>query len=297
MSKKLTVALLQMHAAGNDQEKNKMAADKYCREAAEKGADIALFPEMFNIGYTGISGSGEDAVKNWQDQAVSPDGEWVGYFRNLARELNMAIGCTYLERKENRAPANTVSLIDRHGEILFTYTKMHTCDFADFEASCTPGEEFFTAELDTVKGPVKTGAMICYDREFPESARMLMLKGAEIVLTPNACPLDDLRYAQFRTRAYENSMAMFMTNYPGELLNGGSVAFGADGSPLVKADGTPSVVLAEVDLEGLRDFRAKSIWGNTFRRPHRYGSLLDMEVESVFVRSNGFGETFDRSQR
>ena len=41
--------------------------------------------------------------------------------------------------------------------------------------------------LDTAQDDVKIGAMICYDREFPESARILMLKGAEIILTPNAC--------------------------------------------------------------------------------------------------------------
>jgi predicted amidohydrolase len=42
--------------------------------------------------------------------------------------------------------------------------------------------------------------MICFDREFPESARILMLKGAELILTPNSCPLEENRIGQFRTR-------------------------------------------------------------------------------------------------
>ena len=52
------------------------------------------------------------------------------------------------------------------------------------------GDEFTVAELDTAKGKLKVGSMICYDREFPESARILMLKGAELVLVPNACPME-----------------------------------------------------------------------------------------------------------
>src|SRR4051794_38026705 len=55
--------------------------------------------------------------------------------------------------------------------------------------------------------------MICYDREFPESARVLMLGGAELILTPNACGLDADRLGQFRARAYENMVGVAMANY------------------------------------------------------------------------------------
>lgn len=70
---------------------------------------------------------------------------------------------------------------------------MHTCDF-DKEAALTPGDDFYVAALDTPHGPLNVGALICYDREFPESARLLMLKGAEVILTPNACELEINRY-------------------------------------------------------------------------------------------------------
>jgi N-carbamoylputrescine amidase len=83
-----------------------------------------------------------------------------------------------------------VSLIDRHGRIAFTYAKVHTCDFDLPERALTPGEDFHVAALDTAAGEVVVGAMICYDREFPESARVLMLKGVELILVPNACRLD-----------------------------------------------------------------------------------------------------------
>lgn len=70
------------------------------------------------------------------------------------------------------------------------------------------GEDFYVADLDTESGIVKVGAMICFDREFPESARILMLKGAEIILVPNACPLEINRLSQLRARAYKNMLGI-----------------------------------------------------------------------------------------
>lgn len=72
----------------------------------------------------------------------------------------------------------------------------------------TAGEGFYVSQLDTEKGRIKVGAMICYDREFPESARILMLKGAELILVPNACPMEINRHSQLRTIAFENMTAI-----------------------------------------------------------------------------------------
>lgn len=55
--------------------------------------------------------------------------------------------------------------------------------------------------------------MICYDREFPESARILMPKGAELILVPNACFLEHNRISQLRARAFENTVAVAVANY------------------------------------------------------------------------------------
>src|SRR5262245_58338923 len=62
--------------------------------------------------------------------------------------------------------------------------------FGPEEWTLTPGDDFYVCTLDTEQGELKVGAMICYDREFPESARILMLKGAELILTPNACDME-----------------------------------------------------------------------------------------------------------
>lgn len=297
----LKAALLQMAACGSDQEANLEKGERWCRRASAMGADIALFPEMWNVGYTcGFDGERDDFRAAWAAGAVGPEDPFVVHFRDLARELDMAIALTYLERWDGPAgPRNTVSLIDRRGEIRLTYAKVHTCDFFPMEASCTPGDGFRVCSLETEAGTVRVGAMICYDREHPESARVLMLRGAELILTPNACELQDLRIDQFKSRAFENAVGVAMTSYasPHPYCNGHSVAFDARGELLVQAGEREGLFMAGFDLEALREYRSTTVWGNAYRRPHRYGPLTSMDVEEPFGRDNAFDRPFDRAER
>ncbi|MCW5583809.1 MAG: carbon-nitrogen hydrolase family protein [Gammaproteobacteria bacterium] len=302
----IKIALLQLLASKNDQEANLKKGDLYCRKAKGLGADIVLFPEMWNIGYTPFNQDifhqdytpqhavtyAED-IKKWQSQAISLDSPFIQHFRKLAKELNIAIAITYLEKHKND-PRNSVSLIDRKGNIQFTYAKVHTCDFSA-EAVCAPGDDFFVCDLDTEKGVVKMGAMICFDREFPESARVLMLKGAEIILTPNACEMEENRIGQFKSRAYENMVGVALANYASPQNNGHScafdgIAFNEDGSSrdtgILMASEEENVFIAEFDIEKIREFRKKEVWGNAYRKPKQYQSLVSLEVNEPFVRDN-----------
>ncbi len=287
------VALLQMNSCGTDQAANLAKGEEFCRRASEMGADMALFPEMWNIGYKFFDPTQPGASEQWALQAIGQADHFVAHFQALARELNLAVALTYLERWPG-APRNSVSLIDRHGQILFTYAKVHTCDF-DMESALTPGDDFYVAALDMAEGEVKVGAMICFDREFPESARILMLKGAELILAPNACELETNRLGQFRARAMENMVGMAMTNYAAPQENGHSVAF--DGMPfttdgvsrdttIVEAGADEGVYIAEFDLDKLRAWREAEVWGNAFRKPSRYGVLISPEVEKPFLRKS-----------
>ena len=321
----LRVALLQMAPCGSDQRANLEKGEAYCRQAHAMGADIALFPEMWNIGYAGYApeadasrdlwraperwATGEDsgwdalrvARERWQEWAVDRDGAFVTHFRALARELGMAIAITYLERWPG-APRNTVSLIDRHGALALTYAKVHICDFDPNEAALTPGDDFCVTALDTAVGPVQIGAMICYDREFPESARILMLKGAELILVPNACEMERHRMAQLCTRAYENMVGVALANYAPPKDNGHSVAFhpvafdanGSRDTLVIEAGEAEGVYLAPFDLDAIRDWRSRETWGDAFRRPGLYAALTSPDVAAPFVRVNEKGERHPR---
>ena len=292
----LKVALLQMKPAGHNQEANREKADAFCRRAAEMGADVALMPEMWNIGYTRFDPKVPGDREAFMKRAVPRDGEYIQHFAKLASELDMAIAITYLEAWGG-PPRNSVTLFDRHGKELYTYAKVHTSDFKSMEASMTPGDDFFVATLDTKAGPVQVGSIICFDRENPESARILMLKGAEIMLTPNACGLDELRLDQFKIRGWENVMGVAMSNYPRPNNNGHSVAYDCSGNCLVEAGEEEGIFLAEFDLEALRKNRRKRIWGNAYRRPHRYGELISMEHDEVWDRIDGNGVPWRRENR
>ncbi len=201
--KNISVALLQL-LPESCIEKNAEKGIEYCKRAKEMGADIAMFPEMWSVGYE-IPAN----ISELKSKAISADSDFVTAFGRLSAELNMAIGITFLEKFEP-LPKNTVIIFDRFGKCVLKYSKVHTCVFGD-ERRLSAGEDFFTADLNIENNNVKIGAMICYDREFPESARILMLKGAEIILVPNACPMEINRLSQLRTRAFENMVGIATT--------------------------------------------------------------------------------------
>ncbi len=288
---KLTIALLQIAPTGSLDGNLKKGTDA-CRRAKNMGADIALFPEMFSCGYDIC----ERPPAVWQKEAVAAESDFVGTFGALAAELSMAIGITILE-KQAELPRNSLVLFDRFGRLVMTYAKVHTCDFGA-EQHIAAGNGFYTAVLDTAAGDVNVGAMICYDREFPESARLLMLQGAELILVPNACPMEINRLAQLRGRAFENMVAIATCNYPAIVpdCNGHSTVFDGvaylpdlDGSRdtcLLEADETEGIFLAELDLAQLREYRAREVHGNAYRRPTQYGPLISEKINPPFVRAD-----------
>ncbi|MBP1757075.1 MAG: carbon-nitrogen hydrolase family protein, partial [Firmicutes bacterium] len=120
----LKVALLQIMPTGT-LEGNLQKGLEYCRKAKAMGADIALFPEMWNVGY-----NIQEDIKELKASAISVDSEFIQSFGKLAGELNMAIGITLLEQFEP-LPRNTLCLFDRFGRGVLTYAKVHTCDFGE----------------------------------------------------------------------------------------------------------------------------------------------------------------------
>ena len=170
---------------------------------------------------------------------------------------------------------------------MYRYSKVHICNFGedDDEGVLDAGDDFCVAELDTAKGRINVGSMICYDREFPESARVLMLKGAELLLVPNACPMEINRLSQLRGRAYENQLAIATCNYPAlqRGCNGHSTLF--DGVIYDMETGLPrdmlvcetgeeeGVFLAELDVTMLREYRKRESCNFKSRRPELYGMI------------------------
>ena len=284
----MKIALMQLLPAGSESENRKKGAE-WCRRAKDVGADVALFPEMWSCGY-----SFPRDVDALRAAAIAADGDFVNSFGELAARLQMAVGITFLEQYEP-SPRNSFVLFDRFGRRVLSYAKVHTCDFGE-ERVLTAGNCFPVSELDTAEGKVKVGAMICYDREFPESARILMLEGAELILVPNACPMEINRLSQLRGRAYENMLAIATANYPSGQpdCNGHSTAFDGiawrESDPvsrdtlLVEAGEAEGIYTAVFPIDELRKYRSTEIHGNAYRHPGKYHALISREIHEPFLR-------------
>lgn len=298
LSDVFNVALLQLNPTDSI-ENNMLKGIEYCKKAKEMKADIAVFPEMWSTGYEmlfegdlkGQVNIPQEKVNKWNSKAIENNSEFINQYINLAKELEMAIAITYLEKTKQK-PKNTVIIIDRKGNIILKYSKIHTVDFK-MEAYIQAGTEFKTCELDYGRGKVKLGTMICFDRDFPESARILMLQGSEIVLVPNACNMSKIRLEQLKVRAYENMIGIVTVNYANH--GGKSSAY----SPIVRnvnkselnselllMDNNENVKIAKFNMSEIREYRSREPLGDAYRKPYAYKQLIEDSVQQPFIREN-----------
>ena len=278
----LKIALLQLLPRKTLEEQLQLGTAA-CERAKALGADIALFPEMWSCGYS----IPQDKEK-LESLALTAQSSFVRSFADLAARLEMAIGITFLEKGRDK-PLNSIIVFDRLGKEVIHYSKVHTCGF-DLEKVLSSGEGFYTGDLDIGKTVVKIGTMICFDREFPESARILMLKGAEVILAPNACPIEINRLSALRTRAYENMTAVATCNYPkGQPdCNGHSTVFdgvawhrdqpGSRDMCILEAPEEEGIYIASIDLDLLREYRKNEVMGAAWRHPEKYTELVNSQA-------------------
>ena len=273
----LKIAVLQKRA-GQNCEQNTKDGLAYLKQAKQMGADLLLFPECFITGY---------ALPITNDEALGGDSPYIKQFCQACSELSIGAVVTAFT-KGNARPQNSAFVIGRDGQILMKYSKVHTCAFSD-EACLERGTAFSVCEFDGVT----LGVMICYDREYPESARELMLMGAELILVPNDCGSMEPRLCALKTRAYENMCGVVMANPPGKGAGRSCafspIAWNEDGECLnmeifVAGEQEKGLFLADYDLNKLRDYRSSEMMGNTFRNVPAYRHLMNGTVTEPFIR-------------
>lgn len=272
------VAILQKRAINAQIEKNVESIIAAMKEASQNKADILLLPECFITGYD---------LPMTYEKSISNDDASINIILETAKEYQIGVVLTSFTKGEKQ-PQNSAFVINKSGEILMKYSKVHTCDFAD-EKTVESGKEFKVCDFEGIK----LGVMICYDREYPESARVLMLKGAEVILVPNDCGSMQPRIQALSTRAYENMVAVAMANPNGENA-GCSCAYSpicwdengrcVDNTVLLADDMTEGIFYADFDMDAIRKYRSNEMMGNTFRKVDAYGDLLDKSIREPFIR-------------
>jgi N-carbamoylputrescine amidase len=284
----VTVAATQM-ALSWDLPANLDRAERLVREAHERGARLILLSELFATPYFC-----QDQLAAFFDLAAPFQSHpLLARFSALARELGVVLPVSFFERS---GPAfyNSLVVIDADGAMLGTYRKSHIPDGPGYTEKFyfSPGDTGFRV-WDTAVGRIGIG--ICWDQWFPEAARIMALKGAEILLYPTAIgsePLDPTIDSSGHWRrvmqghAAANIMPVVASNRIGleEGRQGTSLTFYGSsfitdptGAILAEADReTEAVVTATFDLDAI--VRQRTGWGLfRDRRPDLYRSLLTLD--------------------
>lgn len=285
----IVVAATQM-ACGRDPDKNVSRAEELIREAAGKGAQIILLQELFETPYFC-----QDLNIEHLRLATEAEGHpTLVRMSKLAEELSVVLPVSFFE-KANQAFFNSVMMIDADGNFLGTYRKSHIPnDPGYWEKFCfSPGDTGFRV-WDTKY--CKVGIGICWDQWFPEAARIMALKGADVIMYPTAIgsePAYDLDTADHWRRVMQghagaNMIPVCASNRVGlergktteVKFYGTSFIAGPDGGIVAEADREEeTAITARFDLDQIREFR-DSFHVFRDRRTDLYDPLLTMDGET-----------------
>jgi N-carbamoylputrescine amidase len=286
--KTLKAALIQQRCTA-DRAENIAKSEKAIREAAEKGAALAVLQEL----HTGLYFCQEENTSVF-DLAEPVPGPSTDFFSALSRELGIVTVASIFEKRSAGLCHNTAVVFDRDGSMAGRYRKMHIPDDPAYY------EKFYFTPGDLGFRPIKTsiatlGVLICWDQWFPEAARLMTLAGAEVLIYPTAIGWDpeDGKDEQARQReawmtiqrshAVANGLHVLSVNRVGfeesrsgnggQLFWGSSFAAGPQGEILAQAQADTEETLT-VDIDLHRTETVRRIW--PFLRDRRTDSYGDL---------------------
>jgi len=264
---RITLAGVQFAGLRQEKDRNIAAAQRLIREAAARGAQIVLTPEVVLTGFVG-----GDAEREMAEPIPGPA---TDRFAALAAELDVYVLVGLSELRDGQL-CNAIAVLGRDPALMGVMRKVHI-NKHETPHGWRNGSEFPVWPFRTDTGEMTAGVMICYDREVPESARLLMLAGAEVIFNPLACgcPTDEVHRCLLRTRAFENEAYVLVVNHAAPRFNGHSMMIDYNGTIVEEAGEDEAIVMATVDLDALSEYRATGIYGPHHRRPELYGPLCE----------------------
>ena len=269
-----------------DRAANIAKAKAMVKRAAGEGAQIVLLPELFETPYF----CQDQSVEHFALAQPFEGNTLIAEFASLARELAVVVPLSFFERARN-AYYNALAMIDADGQVLGRYRKSHIPDGPGYQEKFYfhPGDSGFKT-WQTRYG--KLGSAICWDQWFPESARIMALKGADVLLYPTAIgsepppapPLDSRDHWRrvMQGHAAANYLPVVAANRigvergaTGDLrFYGSSFVTGPTGEIVAELGrNEEGIVLAAFDFAAIA--KARASWGLfRDRRPDLYGAIL-----------------------
>ncbi|MCI1880645.1 MAG: N-carbamoylputrescine amidase [Sporolactobacillus sp.] len=292
MKRVVKVAATQM-ACSWDRQQNMQKAEKLVRGAAAQGAEIILLQELFATPYF----CQQEHDDFWELATEPKDNPAIRRFQRIAEELHIVLPISFFE-KAGKVQFNSVAMLNADGTLMGIYRKTHIPDGPGYE------EKFYFSPGDTGfcvwnTAYAKIGVGICWDQWFPEAARCMALKGAELLLYPTAIGSEPMLKFDSRDHwrrciqghAASNMIPIVVSNRVGTekdkteiTFYGSSFIAGPLGEVAEEMNRSGEGIITHTfDLEKIENLRRS--WGIfRDRRPEMYSSLLTMD-DSVIKRS------------
>ena len=242
----VTVTLVQMDCSLGQPQENFARAEMHVAEAARRGSDLVILPELWSTAYD-LENCVKHAAPLAHDAGVSG---WFGRFAGLAKKNQVWLSGSLLEIQENGRFFNCMPVYAPDGTLKAVYRKIHVFRLMDEHLYLTPGERPTLADFPWGR----TGLAICYDLRFPELFRAYALMGARLILIPSEWPHPRREHWRtlLRARAIENQCFVAACNRVGS--SKGNHFFGASalvdpwGVALVEGGESEILLTATIDL-------------------------------------------------
>ena len=274
---KYKVAGVQTDIAIGDPGKNLSSIVRHTKTAVDNGAMLVVFPECTLAGYC------FDSLEQAQSAAQPIDGERIGQVLEIAKQHDTHIIVGTLESTIDGAIYNSAVLLGPHG-VVGVYRKTHLPHLG-VDRFTTPGT--LANQIFDIDG-LKVGINICYDCSFPESARVLALAGADIVVLPTNWPPGSGRVSDIipNTRALENNIYFMSVNRIGtekgfDFIGKSKICDPLGGDIEFANHANEEILFGEIDTQWSRKKHLIAVPGQhevhrfRDRRPDIYGPISD----------------------
>ncbi|MDD3593446.1 MAG: hypothetical protein PHX18_02345 [Candidatus Gastranaerophilales bacterium] len=251
------VLALQFEPLIGNQVKNYQTVSKMLRENVDFKPDVVILPELF------ITGLDYDHIPETAQNTIGPISTFLS---GIAEKYNTnIIGGSFFEKTHEGKFYNTTLVLNRKGEIISKYRKIHTFS----HCGSTEGK-FVSNGVDTkivdIEG-IKYALAICYDLRFPEQFRKMAQDGAEIFVVPAAWGAERLEHWILlnRVRALENLCCLVSCGACCNNFAGHSMAVNPWGDIIIQAEDKQTALRITVDVEEIKKIRTNTAFLNDIR--------------------------------
>ncbi|PPA72242.1 carbon-nitrogen family hydrolase [Jeotgalibacillus proteolyticus] len=246
----MKIGLLQIDIKFGEPMANREYVKDQFLKAADDSYDLIILPELWSTGYdlTRLDDIGDENAQ-----------ESIQFLQELAKTYNVNIIGGSVANKKGDSVYNTMIVVDRNGDLVHQYSKLHLFKLMDEHKYLSPGEDSPSFLLEGIH----FGGFICYDIRFPEWIRKPVLEGAEAIVVVAEWPEARVDHwlTLLKARAIENQSYVFACNRigadPNNAFGGNSIIIDPWGETLAQGTTQEEMVTATIDIARVKEIRSR----------------------------------------